>query len=94
MFTVHCHGSSTVLRTLLTFLSWSATFPRMQVRVNGKPLVVPDGCTVAGLLEHVHLEPARVAVERNQDIVPRATWTAAQLSDGDQIEIVTFVGGG
>jgi len=94
MFTVHCHGSSTLLRTLLTFLSWSATFPRMQVKVNGSPVEVPDGCTVAGLLERVHLEPARVAVERNQDIVPRATWSAASLADGDHIEIVTFVGGG
>jgi thiamine biosynthesis protein ThiS len=56
--------------------------------------MVPDGCTVAGLLVHVHLEPARVAVERNQDIVPRATWNATTLDDGDQIEIVTFVGGG
>jgi sulfur carrier protein len=94
MFTVHCHGSSTLVRTLLTFLSWSATFPRMQVRVNGQPVEVPDGCTVATLLERVQLTPARVAVERNRDIVPRATWSAATLSDGDQIEIVTFVGGG
>jgi thiamine biosynthesis protein ThiS len=66
----------------------------MQVKVNGDPVEVPDGCTVAGLLEHVHLEAGRVAVERNQDIVPRATWTAATLVDGDRIEIVTFVGGG
>ena len=94
MFTVHCHGSSTLLRTLLTFLSWSATFPRMQVRVNGKPIVVPDGCTVAALLERVQQDPGRVAVERNQDIVPRAHFAASILADGDQVEIVTFVGGG
>jgi sulfur carrier protein len=66
----------------------------MQVKVNGSPVEVPDGCTVAGLLERVHLEPGRVAVERNQDIVPRATWGAAMLADGDRVEIVTFVGGG
>jgi thiamine biosynthesis protein ThiS len=66
----------------------------MQVRVNGMPVNVPDGCTVAALLAHVQQEPARVAVERNHDIVPRATWNAATLADGDQIEIVTFVGGG
>ncbi len=40
------------------------------------------------------IDPARVAVERNQDVVPRRTWTEATLADGDKIEIVAFVGGG
>ena len=79
---------------MLTFLSWSATFPRMQVRVNGQPLELPDGSTVTALLERIHMEPGRVAVERNHDIVPRATWSQSILSEGDQIEVVTFVGGG
>jgi thiamine biosynthesis protein ThiS len=94
MFTVGCHASSTLLRTLLTFLSWSATFPRMLVQVNGEPVEVPAGSTVASLLERVQAEVPRVAVERNRDIVPRATWSQCTLDDGDQIEIVTFVGGG
>ena len=66
----------------------------MQIRVNGQPVEIPDGSTVATLLERVHLEAGRVAVERNQDIIPRAVWNASPLADGDQIEIVTFVGGG
>jgi thiamine biosynthesis protein ThiS len=49
---------------------------------------------VAGLLSHLAVEPARVAIERNQDVIPRRTWAEASLHDGDQIEIVTFVGGG
>jgi thiazole synthase len=40
------------------------------------------------------VDPARVAVERNEDVVPRKTWSEAALADGDKIEIVAFVGGG
>ena len=66
----------------------------MKLTVNGKPVELPDGSTVAALLSHLAVEPARVAVERNQDVIPRRTWAEARLADGDQIEIVTFVGGG
>jgi sulfur carrier protein len=66
----------------------------MKLQVNGKPVELPDGSTVAALLQHLAVEPAKVAVERNQDVVPRRTWDAARLDDGDQVEIVTFVGGG
>jgi thiamine biosynthesis protein ThiS len=66
----------------------------MKLLVNGKPVELPDGSTVAALVSHLGVEPARVAIERNQDVVPRRTWAEARLADGDQVEIVTFVGGG
>jgi sulfur carrier protein len=66
----------------------------MKLVVNGNPVELPDGSTVTALLAHLSIEAARVAVERNQDVVPRRSWAEATLSDGDQIEIVTFVGGG
>ena len=66
----------------------------MLVRVNGEDLDLPDGATVRALLEKVRVDPARVAVERNCDVVPRRTWDDCRLTEGDQIEIVTFVGGG
>jgi len=66
----------------------------MKLLVNGKPVELPDGSTVAALLSQLAIEPAKVALERNQDVVPRRTWAEARLADGDQIEIVTFVGGG
>jgi sulfur carrier protein len=66
----------------------------MKLQVNGKPVELPDGSTVTALLEQLAVEPARVAVERNQDVIPRRTWAEARLSEGDQVEIVTFVGGG
>ena len=66
----------------------------MKLTVNGKPVELPDGSTVTALLSHLGLEPAKVAIERNQAVVPRRTWAEAGLADGDHIEIVTFVGGG
>lgn len=75
-------------------MSHSATFPRMQVWVNGRSVDVPAGCTVLALLERESIDPIKVAVERNQDVVPRRSWDACRLEAGDQLEIVTFVGGG
>ena len=66
----------------------------MKLTVNGKPVELPDGSTVSVLLSTLEIEPARVAVERNQDVVPRRTWAEARLCEGDLVEIVTFVGGG
>jgi thiazole synthase len=62
--------------------------------VNGKPQVAPAGTTVAGLLELMGVDPARVAIERNEDVVPRQTWREAAIAEGDKIEIVSFIGGG
>jgi thiamine biosynthesis protein ThiS len=66
----------------------------MQVRVNGEVMTLPDGATVAELLRRVEADPTQVAVERNLDVVPRRSYNEAALADGDEIEIVTFVGGG
>ncbi len=66
----------------------------MKLTVNGKPVEIADGSTVAALLSQLAVEPAKVAIERNQDVIPRRTWSEARLAEGDQIEIVTFVGGG
>jgi len=49
---------------------------------------------VADLLSQLDLEPVRVAVEINEDIVPRKRFGETAIRDGDRIEIVTFVGGG
>ena len=49
---------------------------------------------VAGLVAELGLDARKVAVERNLEIVPRSTYSATALADGDRIEIVTFIGGG
>ena len=66
----------------------------VEISVNGEPRQVEADCTVAKLLEELKLLPRYLAVERNQQLVPRATHAACVLQAGDAIEIVTLVGGG
>jgi sulfur carrier protein len=66
----------------------------MQIIVNGDPREVPDGLTVAALLEVLQMRANRVAIERNREILPRAQWQATQVQPNDSFEIVQFVGGG
>lgn len=65
----------------------------MTITVNGKTRIdVP--ASVADLLTQLRLDPARVAVELNLEILPRDRFAETALSDGDALEIVQFVGGG
>jgi len=66
----------------------------LRLTVNGELRKAEAGTTVAALLRAMGVDPARVAVERNRDVVPRTTWAEAGLADGDKIEIVAFIGGG
>ena len=66
----------------------------MQITVNGEAHEVQSGITVRGLVEHLKLTDGPVAVERNREVVPRAEHPSTELSAGDVIEIVHFVGGG
>ncbi len=50
--------------------------------------------TLSALVEHLGMKPDRVAIELNREIVPRGRWPETKLHDGDQLEIVQFVGGG
>ena len=64
------------------------------VRVNGEERRVRSGLTVAEMLGELGIDRARVAVERNLEIVPRASLGDVQVEDGDAFEVVHFVGGG
>ena len=66
----------------------------MIVTINGEKKEVPAGLTVAALLAHLDLNPARVAIERNLDILPRNRWNATPVEPNDSYEIVQLVGGG
>jgi thiazole synthase len=66
----------------------------VSIRVNGEHRRVAEGLSVAELALELGLEPTRVAVERNLEIVPRSTLGNVRVEDGDDFEIVTFVGGG
>lgn len=65
-----------------------------KVVVNGEATALPQGATVTDLLQTLNLAATDVAVERNAEIVPRATFANATLEEGDALQIVTFVGGG
>ncbi|HET9451128.1 MAG TPA: sulfur carrier protein ThiS [Aggregicoccus sp.] len=66
----------------------------MKVWVNGEPREVEDGATLAVLLTALALSGPGVAVEVNAEVVRRARHAEHRLSEGDRVEIVTFVGGG
>jgi thiazole synthase len=66
----------------------------VSISVNGEHRRVVAGLTIAQLAADLGLEPAKVAVERNMEVVPRSTLDQVLVDDGDDFEIVTFVGGG
>jgi len=66
----------------------------MHLVVNGEERQVEPSTTVKQLLALLGLEDTLVAVERNEEVVPRALHTSTRLSDGDRVEVVHFVGGG
>ncbi len=66
----------------------------MKLIVNGQAEQIASGTTVAGLIAQHDLAPLRVAVEVNEELIPRKQFDASELRPGDRVEIVTFVGGG
>lgn len=66
----------------------------MQVEVNGNAMELPAGATIATLIEQLALTGKRLAVEVNEDIVPRSQHLEFTLSDGDRVEVVHAIGGG
>jgi thiamine biosynthesis protein ThiS len=64
------------------------------IQLNGDPYELPAPATIAELLARLEIDPRRVAVERNFTVIKRDLYASTALADGDQIEIVNFVGGG
>ena len=66
----------------------------VQVRINGEHRRVNEGISIAEMVSELGFDPIRVAVERNLEVVPRSTLREVTVQDGDDFEIVRFVGGG
>ena len=66
----------------------------MRVSVNGEPRDFDGPLSVFSVLESLGLDPRKLAVERNLEIVPKSTYANVTVSDGDRLEIVHFIGGG
>jgi len=64
------------------------------IRLNGDAHTLPGPLSVADLLARLDIDPRRVAVERNFLVVKRDAYASTVVDDGDEIEIVNFVGGG
>lgn len=68
--------------------------PIMQVIVNGQPTEIPEGADVTTLIDRLGLGGQRLALEINEELVPRSTFAEHRLRPGDKIEIIRAVGGG
>jgi thiamine biosynthesis protein ThiS len=66
----------------------------LRIQVNGEFRELPDELTLDGLVRQLALAPERLAIELNREVVRRARWAETMLREGDQVEIVHFVGGG
>ena len=66
----------------------------MELTINGEERRVDAPLTIAGLVDLLGLDPRKLAVERNREIVPRSAYSSTALAEGDALEIVHFVGGG
>jgi thiamine biosynthesis protein ThiS len=66
----------------------------IHVHVNGETQQLAPGTSVRSLLDQLGLNPGRVAIEYNLEILPKTKWEVTQVAPGDRLEIVQFVGGG
>ncbi len=66
----------------------------MKIKLNGEPVELSGPLTVSALLTSLDIDPRRVAVEHNLVVVKRLAFATTEVGDGDEVEIVNFVGGG
>ena len=66
----------------------------MTIRLNGDPREIPGPLSVSALLVQLDIDARRVAVELNLNVVKKAAYDSSLINDGDEVEIVNFVGGG
>ena len=68
--------------------------PTIRLTINGEPHTLPSPLSLLALCAHFGVDPAITAIERNRAIVARTAFETTVVEDGDQLEIVTLVGGG
>ena len=66
----------------------------MTIKLNGDPHQIPGPLSISALLAELAIDARRVAVELNMDVVKKAAYDSSVVKDGDEVEIVNFVGGG
>lgn len=71
-----------------------ATLRALQIRLNGEPFEISGPLTITALLAALEIDPRRVAVEHNLTVVKRSAYDTTMVVEGDEVEVVNFVGGG
>lgn len=66
----------------------------MRITLNGEPFDLQASISITGLLAQLQIDPRRVAVEHNLVVVRRNAFDTTVVAEGDEVEIVNFVGGG
>ena len=66
----------------------------MTIKLNGDPHDIPGPLSISALLEQLEIDARRVAVELNTAVVKKTSYDSSVIKDGDEVEIVNFVGGG
>lgn len=67
---------------------------KITIRLNGDPYVIEGDARLTSLIEALKMKPTRIAVELNREIVPKADYAKVTLREGDELELINFVGGG
>jgi sulfur carrier protein len=88
------HDSAPDARTAAGPTPVTSATSQIRILLNGEPRDLPSGATVAALIAQLGYAAGSVAVERNREVVPRRAHDATELLAGDEVELVTFVGGG
>ena len=73
---------------------WTVYAVTVRIRLNGEAYELPGPVTVSGLLTHLAIDSRRIAVELNLTVLKRSTFDTVMVNEGDEVEIVNFVGGG
>jgi thiamine biosynthesis protein ThiS len=67
---------------------------KISIQLNGDPYVIEGDARLTSLIETLKMKPARIAVELNREVVPKAEYEKITLREGDELELINFVGGG
>ena len=68
--------------------------PRITIRLNGEAYLIEGDARLTTLIEALKMKPTRIAAELNRNIIPRADYSKITLREGDELELINFVGGG
>ncbi len=66
----------------------------MKITINGNEKELEEGISIQGMLEALNNQSKMIVIEKNLEIVPKESFVQTYLKDGDNIEIISFVGGG